>query len=469
MPRRVYRVPSSMKLDGDFIDILDDEGTIGWKSVTEGRIIDSIWDMVEGEAVNLNVAVRIINQETMNARRMMQSGAEDGEQHWNKRNLLRRLQSTSSPLNITFTTTIKFDSDSNDWNPNRMVASGFESIEQQNDYIDALKQTGHASFQSVNGMAMEVDGELITGEDVINPAPAVPPPADNTKYYIIGGACGGALLLAIVGSLFYKMKKGNSNNETQQPFPKSSVSKSQSTSAPPPGAFNQPQAQTPQYTLSPPTPQGDFGVIESREGEDDVSTLGDPYGTFDPTIEPRTDETVGESLISTEGELYRFGVGRERLMTGDSRSRVETLTTTTGGGTPLNRMHFVDDTTVEDAFRTPNMNGYGGLGDGLDGIGAGIPGSSPPFKRLTVVAPRGKLGIVVNNENDGDLPIVHAVKDESVLYGKVNVGDLLISVDEVDCRGMSAVNVSRLISSRSQNPTRMLILLRRNVSVSATC
>ena len=148
---------------------------------------------------------------------------------------------------------------------------------------------------------------------------------------------------------------------------------------------------------------------------------------------------------------------------------METSTTTTGGGTPLNRMHFVDDTTVEDAFRTPNMNGYGGLGDGLDGIGAGIPGSSPPFKRLTVVAPRGKLGIVVNNENDGDLPIVHAVKDESVLYGKVNVGDLLISVDEVDCRGMSAVNVSRLISSRSQNPTRMLILLRRNVSVSATC
>jgi C-terminal processing protease CtpA/Prc len=58
------------------------------------------------------------------------------------------------------------------------------------------------------------------------------------------------------------------------------------------------------------------------------------------------------------------------------------------------------------------------------------------------------------------IPIVHAIKETSVLHGRVKVGDLLLSVDEVDCRGMTAVAVSQLISSRSRNPNRTLRLLR---------
>ena len=46
------------------------------------------------------------------------------------------------------------------------------------------------------------------------------------------------------------------------------------------------------------------------------------------------------------------------------------------------------------------------------------------------------------------------------LKGRVEVGYLLLSVDEVDCRGMSAVRVSKVISSRSRNPERTLVLLR---------
>ena len=75
------------------------------------------------------------------------------------------------------------------------------------------------------------------------------------------------------------------------------------------------------------------------------------------------------------------------------------------------------------------------------------------------MAPSGKLGIVIDNQT-GDMPIVHAIKETSVLHGRVNVGDFLMSVDEVDTRGMSAVQVSKLISSRSQNPVRKLVLMR---------
>ena len=40
------------------------------------------------------------------------------------------------------------------------------------------------------------------------------------------------------------------------------------------------------------------------------------------------------------------------------------------------------------------------------------------------------------------------------------MGDLLLSVDEVDCRGMVASEVSDLVGSRSLQLVRTLVLLR---------
>ena len=78
---------------------------------------------------------------------------------------------------------------------------------------------------------------------------------------------------------------------------------------------------------------------------------------------------------------------------------------------------------------------------------------------VTVVAPEGKLGIVLDNPSGG-MPVVHAIGKTSALRGKVLVGDLLLSVDEVDCKGMSCRNVSILLGSRSQNASRTLVLAR---------
>ena len=58
--------------------------------------------------------------------------------------------------------------------------------------------------------------------------------------------------------------------------------------------------------------------------------------------------------------------------------------------------------------------------------------------RITVVAPSGKLGLVVSSSPSNDtMPMIVQIKNKSVLTRKVKVGDLLLSVDEVDCRGMS--------------------------------
>jgi C-terminal processing protease CtpA/Prc len=81
---------------------------------------------------------------------------------------------------------------------------------------------------------------------------------------------------------------------------------------------------------------------------------------------------------------------------------------------------------------------------------------------IEVMAPAGKLGVVIDTPDDG-APIVHAVKDSSVIADQINVGDKLIAVDDVDVRSMTAIKVSKLISKKSSNPTRKLTIVRTTV------
>ena len=81
------------------------------------------------------------------------------------------------------------------------------------------------------------------------------------------------------------------------------------------------------------------------------------------------------------------------------------------------------------------------------------------FRSITAVAPPGKLGLVISNPRR-NVPIVLRMKRGSVLRDAVRVGDLLLSVDEVHCRGMSAADVSELVGSRSEEDARTLVLLR---------
>ena len=113
-------------------------------------------------------------------------------------------------------------------------------------------------------------------------------------------------------------------------------------------------------------------------------------------------------------------------------------------------MMFSDDVDFEDVYATPDGNNLTQEDNDT---------TTNSFQRITVVAPAGMLGIVLDNPHD-DLPVVYAIKETSTLNGKVRVGDLLLNVDEIDCRGMSAHQISSFLSSRSKNPVRRLIMAR---------
>lgn len=100
------------------------------------------------------------------------------------------------------------------------------------------------------------------------------------------------------------------------------------------------------------------------------------------------------------------------------------------------------------------------MGDAAGLLGTNrVGGAVTTEEILDVEAPAGKLGVVIDTPNDG-APVVHAVKDSSVISDKVQVGDLLIAVDDQDVRSMSAIQVSKLISKKSGQAVRKLTLVR---------
>ena len=79
----------------------------------------------------------------------------------------------------------------------------------------------------------------------------------------------------------------------------------------------------------------------------------------------------------------------------------------------------------------------------------------------SVVAPAGKLGLNIRNSSQEDTPVVDAVKETSALSGQVQAGDLLVSVDEIDCRGLGAEIVTEMICERSSCFARRFVFQRR--------
>jgi C-terminal processing protease CtpA/Prc len=81
------------------------------------------------------------------------------------------------------------------------------------------------------------------------------------------------------------------------------------------------------------------------------------------------------------------------------------------------------------------------------------PSSSASSDDIVVYAPAGRLGL-----SFGPGLMVRSVRDGSAVEYDIEVGDVLLSVDEVDVRKLDPVDVSRILHQRSHNPVRKLVL-----------
>jgi hypothetical protein len=187
---------------------------------------------------------------------------------------------------------------------------------------------------------------------------------------------------------------------------------------------------------------------------DEVSTLGG--GTLHPL-----GFGMGQDEPTASVNLD-FDFQRNQYRTGDGEDRTQSQQTTASTAfTTLSKLglrgapEFADDISFEEQFAE--------LDDDAERTTAVDPIANR-VKPFEVRAPPGKLGMVVDTPNGG-VPVVRAIKPDSVLSGHVQMGDRLISVDHINVTSMSALEVSNLISLK-QNQSRLLIFCRLNPPVS---
>lgn len=126
------------------------------------------------------------------------------------------------------------------------------------------------------------------------------------------------------------------------------------------------------------------------------------------------------------------------------------------------------DTSVSSAGGTFGSNPHSALdaskaaATGADNFDYRRSGANVREELINIFAPPGKLGVVIDTPDEG-APVVHAVKDSSVIANQIQVGDKLVAVDDEDVRPMTAIKVSKLISRKSANPSRKLTIVRTTV------
>lgn len=80
----------------------------------------------------------------------------------------------------------------------------------------------------------------------------------------------------------------------------------------------------------------------------------------------------------------------------------------------------------------------------------------PNLISRTVIAPPGKLGIVIDTTLEG--PVVHKVNPGSPLEGHVYPGDIIVAIDDVDTRAMSATAITSLMVKTANQERRLTVL-----------
>eukprot|EP00548_Thalassiothrix_antarctica_P001183 CAMPEP_0194139104 /NCGR_PEP_ID=MMETSP0152-20130528/8843_1 /TAXON_ID=1049557 /ORGANISM="Thalassiothrix antarctica, Strain L6-D1" /LENGTH=797 /DNA_ID=CAMNT_0038836853 /DNA_START=119 /DNA_END=2513 /DNA_ORIENTATION=+ len=302
-----------------------------------------------------------------------------------------------SVLKIVCDTSIEFRSENKTDQIDLIVGGAFNKEDERKVYIEELKKKtrGSRDFMDITGLGVQVNGNMILVEK-----PAIVPNEGKSSNLvaIVGGIVGG---IAIVVGLFLLLR--------HKRFPKEDIT----------------------FATTKVTPPGErLNTDILVEPQDEISTLGDPMygaGMLIPGLEK--DETVTPSIVSGDYE-YSRNYRTNAAVAG--RERADTLQSSLGS-------------SLKDS--AADLSSFGALGKMEGSIFSDDASFERQFteieERFEVVAPAGKLGMVIDTPSGG-MPVVHAIKDTSILADRVMVGDRLISVDDEDTTGFTAMQVSRL-------------------------
>ena len=79
-------------------------------------------------------------------------------------------------------------------------------------------------------------------------------------------------------------------------------------------------------------------------------------------------------------------------------------------------------------------------------------------RRIVVIVPPGKLGLILANRNDESGTVISAIRDHSTLKGTLSPGDKLVAVDGEDVTSMHASQITSLIVSKAERERRLTMV-----------
>ncbi|KAL3944472.1 MAG: hypothetical protein SGBAC_001449 [Bacillariaceae sp.] len=79
-------------------------------------------------------------------------------------------------------------------------------------------------------------------------------------------------------------------------------------------------------------------------------------------------------------------------------------------------------------------------------------------KRVVVVVPPGRLGIVLAPRNSGKGTVVAEVRNSSVLYGIISQGDRMVAIDGEDVTSMTMTEITAIMIKKSDRDRRLTLL-----------
>jgi len=376
---------------------------INFQSATADHIKASIREATSNLLGDLTVGTNIVNQDDQ----------DDGSTVRG-----RRLQSLG-PLGVFFDTRVAFRSEQDNLDVPALVGGAFDTEPDIETYLALLKRTDNTFNTISEVLQVRINDEVL-------PEPESPAGGSSSLLIIIGASCGGAAILILCALLYVRHRSKHRRRKKYSPSTKATTDAEEGVN----------RIQTDIYV----------------EPQDEISTLGDPMyapGAMHMGGGLERDETVTASIVSGDYD-YAKAYGTAHVLPSQASSKSNNsddphnlimlgddsadLPSSTDLGSNLDNSLFSDDSSFEQQFNDME-------------------------DRIEVMAPAGKLGMVIDTPSGG-VPVVHAIKDTSVLADRVKVGDRLVLVDDEDTTRMTAMQVSKLISVKAEKPARVLVFVR---------
>lgn len=392
---------------------LDGRSAIQFETITAAYLFNTIMASdLQPPLLYLKVNTNIASQSVITT-----ANNNNGTRRW--------LQSaTLNPLKIAMDVELDYRTQNLDFNASTAISNAFNSNQDRNAYLQTLRNTGDPIFANLQTVQVFVDGVSPPGDTTSNPQSKI--------WVIVGSSLGGSIVAIGLGYFGYTRFKTTTTRDEDDEDVDGII--------------------LPQFSTDCSQNKPGYSTEILVERQDDVSTLGDPVvygGMMTSGAESERDErtaSVGEDfdyLLNLGGQwIDGDSSGRTRMMSTDSlpvtrqsSSQSGSLSLSKAGMGHIPTSLFADDSSFEQQFREEQEE-----------------------EKYEIEVPPGRLGMVIDTPNGG-IPVVHALKSESVLFNKVKVGDRLIYVDEDDVTNMTALQVSKLISLRSEQK-RQLVFVR---------